>query len=128
MITEWDIYWITRLGCVNTLAVTTFVLCFVGLFICAFEAILASIGEAESRLRRAVPWLVSVAAAAALVLTFTPTTKEMVAIRVIPHVVNNAEEYADRVIALCERLGLVKDADRAWADGDGRLKERTGDR
>ena len=101
MITEWTIYWITRLDTINgsakVVVITGCAISAIGLF--AWGMIRDSIATAdEPRLDAWMKWgykrLFWVLLIAFPVLLFTPTSKEAAAIIVLPRIINNQDVQA----------------------------------
>lgn len=93
MITAWDIYWITRLDGLNVflcVCVICYLIAFVGgaIFTCAREIWSEDFWPQAKKIWRwgAISFLVLV-----LISVFIPTTKEVVAIYMIPKITNNEQ-------------------------------------
>lgn len=89
MITAWDIYWITRLDSLNGLMVGIICVSLLGIFMCLV------IGDcAHDKLfyfKKNLLSLFLITFLCSVVGTFCPSTKEAVAIYMIPKIVNNEQ-------------------------------------
>ena len=92
MITAWDIYWITRLDgvgflCAAILIVGGIVSCFIWL-----PAADNGWDSSEGKIVKRIYKIIGISVAIALIIgTITPSTKEAVAIYMIPKIVNNEQ-------------------------------------
>lgn len=107
MISEWDIYWITRL---DEIRVVALLLAGFALFALVF-LIVASAAEGRVVCKGTMAALLSVVALAGGAYTFTPSTKDMVTIKVIPAIVNSETAYrvthetVEAALRLIEKVG-----------------------
>ena len=93
MVNGWDIYWITRLDGINTLfsimGFTSLVLLIIGTWIG-----IMTLAESEIKAKDFFKYWIPAVLTTFLfmsILTFTPTTKEGIAIWALPKIVNNEE-------------------------------------
>ena len=107
MISEWDIYWITRLDEIRGAAIVAAIVSFTSLpFL-----IMAVIVNGLSVARRLMKVLAVIGTLAGFAATFTPSTKDAVAIKVIPAIVNSetthrvAHETVEAALRLIEMAG-----------------------
>ena len=113
MISEWDIYWITRLDDIRMAAFIAMLAAFVCLVFIAV-ALLAEDHMPDGK-RRALKMLIKVLLPVSVIMgcvwVFTPGAKEMVAIKVIPAVVNSetahrvTHETVEAALRLIEKVG-----------------------
>lgn len=88
-VTAWDIYWITRLDSIKAALVVAFILAAVLVLLLT----VSSDGECWT-IRHLRRWMIAGLLAFTVAVTFTPTTKEMVAIKVIPAIAANEDVQA----------------------------------
>ncbi len=127
MITETEMYWITRLDNIHTLftvfTVISSIICGGGLFIRFMINLMAdkSKGEGEPFMgsTRVLPWIMPpLVLIFSSCLVFIPTTKEYVAIKVVPLIVNNQDvqgigkEIVDLAKNWLEELKPIKERDK----------------
>lgn len=105
VVTASDIYWLTRLDGVGGLLTTVAVLCIIASVVClvcalihgdmriTFPSMYRSVPDARSGYFRAVRWLLPLAFVCGFASVLTPSTKEAVAIVVIPRIANNEDVH-----------------------------------
>lgn len=98
MITSWQVYWITRLDSANGVAIAAIVVCAICLAISAivYAVSLDKYASTNTDEFRASTWKYGTRFLVALCLAivaqvFIPTTREAVAISVIPRIANNED-------------------------------------
>lgn len=89
MITPAQVYWLTRMDSIHGAMCPVIFACGIGVLFTFFINGVALDRVAPKRFW--IPWVV-IAGIALMIKTFTPTTKEMAAIIIIPKVVNSAAE------------------------------------
>lgn len=115
LITEFDLYWITRLDHIRDAMVATAGVCVVVGFVMS----IALVANDIKRWRVIVPVLTTLISAFFVFGTaFIPTTKEMCAIKVIPMIANNRDVQGlgnDMVELAKEWMGELKPAKKGVA-------------
>lgn len=93
MLTSMDMYWLTRLDSLNTWLGTVVVMAGLASVVSVLMAIVATFREDDSAfdLRRIAKYIVGVFFVLGTISVFVPTTKEMVAIYVVPAIANNEQ-------------------------------------
>ena len=113
-LSPWTVYWISRLTIIREAAVAMAVISFfvAGIMLCFYfvargdEAIWGK--EILKKLRRCLWVALAASVASAVIAIFTPTTKEAIAIYVLPKVVNSeagqeAQELPLKLIRLIDK-------------------------
>lgn len=89
MITSWQLYWITRLdSVVNCFSFVAGASC-LGIFVCLFFGMMARLydeTEASNKMFKGAFYLIFLLFPSAIISVFTPSTKEMAAILLIPKI------------------------------------------